>query len=48
MTNNGVGKSEDSSKVCYNHTTPVVYPSEYDVCPACGFEKITRLSLGQD
>jgi hypothetical protein len=37
-----------NSKTCYNHKHPLVYPIEYDKCPGCGFEKITRVSLSMD
>jgi hypothetical protein len=33
-------------KTCKNHVRPLVYPIEYEECPVCGCEKITRVKLG--
>ena len=35
-----------NSRTCYNHVHPLVYPIEYDACPACAYKKITRVKLG--
>jgi predicted RNA-binding Zn-ribbon protein involved in translation (DUF1610 family) len=37
-----------NSTTCFNHLHPLVYPVEYDECPGCGSEKITRITLGMD
>jgi len=42
------GKIPLNSRQCYNHAHPVTYPIEYDECPACGSEKITRITLEMD
>jgi hypothetical protein len=34
-----------TSKICNKHSNPTTYPSEYDKCPACAKEKLTRLIL---
>jgi len=42
------GKIPLNYKYCYNHTHRVTYPKEYDECPACCPERITRITLGKD
>jgi hypothetical protein len=42
------GEIPINSRTCYNHAHPLVYPIEYNECPGCGFEKITRVTLGVD
>ncbi|MCI4433640.1 MAG: hypothetical protein JHC41_08620 [Nitrosopumilus sp.] len=37
-----------NSMTCYNHVHPLVYPIEYEECPGCGYERITRITLGMD
>lgn len=37
-----------NSRTCYNHQHPVVFPIEYEHRPACGSERITRITLGMD
>jgi hypothetical protein len=34
-----------TTKICNKHSNPTTYPSEYDKCPACAKEKLTRLIL---
>ena len=41
-------EEERTCRICYNHKTPLTYPIEYEACPGCGIEKMTRLTLGQD
>lgn len=42
------GKIPLNYKYCYNHTHRVIFPIEYDECPACCPERITRITLGKD
>jgi hypothetical protein len=42
------GEPTVNSRTYYNHIHPLVYPIEYGKCPGCGFEKITRVTLGMD
>ena len=32
-------------KVCNNHTNAVKYPIEYNECPACGTQKVSKIML---
>jgi len=36
-----------NSRTCYNHTSPLVFPMEYNECPGCGIE-ITQVTLNAD
>jgi len=42
------GKIPINYSLCYNHDHPMTYPIEYEECPACGIERITRVTLGMD
>jgi len=42
---NAYSESSINSRTCYNHNHPLVYPIEYDECPACGLKKIIKTDL---